>query len=180
MCYNTHMFDSEIVLLVQQIFIASEIGEWMAIALARVWIFLFFPVLAWLWAYGSTIERHGVKEALWSLGLGIFGSEFISMLVMRERPFLAIQEVLTLVPVPITTSFPSTHTTSAIALTAALYFVNKTAGRIGLLITLGVIIGRIAVGVHYPTDILGGIALGLLSFALVRLGHKAVRKPIKN
>ncbi len=173
------MFDQEMVLLVQRIFIASETGQWIAIALARVWIFLFLPVLAWLWAYGSTHERHGVKEALWSVGVGVLSSELIALFFMRDRPFLAIQNIITLIPAPLTTSFPSTHTTAAVAITAAMYFVNKTAGRIGLLITLGIIIGRIAVGVHYPTDILGGIALGLLSFALVRLGHKALRKPIK-
>jgi undecaprenyl-diphosphatase len=173
------MFDSETVLLVQRIFIASEIGQWMAIALARVWIFLFFPLLAWLWAHGSIRERHSVKESLWSLGFGVLASEAIALFIMRSRPFLAVDEVITLIPTPLTTSFPSTHATAAVAVTAALYFVNKTAGRIGLFITLGVIIGRVAVGVHYPTDILGGIALGLLSFALVRLGHKALRKPIK-
>ena len=180
MCYNTSMIDSEIVSLVQQIFIASETGQWIAIALARVWVFLFLPVLAWLWVHGSKRERHGVKQALWSAGIGILSSELVAIIILRDRPFLAIKEVITLVPVPLTTSFPSTHATLAVALTVALYFVNKTAGRIGLLITLGVIVGRIAVGVHYPTDILGGIALGLLSFALVRLGHKALRKPLKN
>jgi len=173
------MFDSEIVLLVQRIFTASEMGQWLAIALARVWIFLFAPVLAWLWVYGSARERHSVKEALWSAGLGILGSEFIALFLLRDRPFLALQDVITLVPAPLTTSFPSTHATAAIAVTAALYHVSKTAGRIGLIISVGVIIGRVAVGVHYPTDILGGIALGLLSFVLVRLGHKALRKPIK-
>lgn len=173
------MVDSEIVIFLQKIFLASELGEWIAIALARVWIFLFLPILAWLWAYGSTHERHNVKEALWSAGIGVLSSEIVALLIMRQRPFLAIHEVITLIPSPLTTSFPSTHTTAAVAITAALYYTNKTAGRICLLITLGVIIGRIATGVHYPTDILGGIALGLLSFAMVRMGHKALRKPIK-
>jgi undecaprenyl-diphosphatase len=173
------MFDADIVIILQKIFTASEVGEWISIALARVWIFLFLPILAWLWAYGSTRERHSVKEALWSVGIGVLASEFLALLLMRERPFIAIQEVIALIPSPLTTAFPSTHTTAAIAITAALYFVNKTAGRIGVLITIGVIVGRISAGVHYPTDILGGIALGLLSFALVRLGHKALRKPIK-
>jgi len=173
------MFDSEIVILLQNIFTASEVGEWISIALARVWIFLFLPILAWMWAYGSTHERHSVKEALWSASIGILSSEIISIITLRERPFLALNEVIALVPTPLTTAFPSTHTTAAVAITAALYFINKTAGRICLLITIGVIIGRISAGVHYPTDILGGIALGLLSFALVRLGHKALRNPIK-
>ncbi|MBD3281604.1 phosphatase PAP2 family protein [Candidatus Uhrbacteria bacterium] len=173
------MIDAEIVILLQNIFLASEIGEWIAIALARVWIFLFVPVMAWLWAYGSTKERHSVKEALWSAGLAILSSELIAMFLLRERPFLAIEQVITLIPAPLTTAFPSTHTATSVAILAALYLANKTAGRIGILIATGVVIGRMAAGVHYPTDILGGVALGLLSFALVRLGHRALRKPIK-
>ncbi len=173
------MLDSEIVILLQQIFLASEIGEWASIALARVWIFLFIPVIAWLWAYGNNYEKHGVKEVLWSAGLGIFLSEFIALFIMRERPFLALSEVITLIPAPLTSAFPSTHTTIATSAAVALFFYNKTAGIIGFLILLGVIIGRVSAGVHYPTDILGGIAVGLLSFVLVRLGHRALRKPIK-
>lgn len=170
------MFDAEIVVFIHSVFIASAIGQWMAIALARVWIFLFAPVLAWLWAYGSPQEKHTVKEALWSFGLAVFSSELLSVLFLRDRPFLAITEVITLIPVPLTTSFPSTHAAATTALAVALYHADKRAGRIGILIAFGVMLGRIAAGVHYPTDILGGIALGLLSFALVRLGHRALRK----
>lgn len=173
------MIDAEVVILLQSIFLASEVGEWITIALARVWIFLFLPVLAWLWAHGSKIEKHSVKEALWSAGIAVLSSELIAMLFLRERPFLAIEQVITLIPSPLTTSFPSAHTACSVAILAALYFTNKTAGRIGTLIVIGIIIGRVAAGVHYPTDILGGAVLGLLSFVLVRLGHKALRKPIK-
>lgn len=173
------MLDSEIVILLQKIFLASELGEWTSIALARIWIFLFIPLAAWLWVYGDNQERHGIKEGLWSVGLGILSSEIIALFIMRPRPFLALKEVITLIPAPLTSAFPSTHTTAAVAASAALFYFNKTAGVIGFLITFGVIIGRMSAGVHYPTDILGGIALGLLSFALVRLGHKALRKPIK-
>ncbi len=173
------MFDAEIVIFIHNIFIASTIGQWIAIALARAWIFLFIPVLFWLWIHGSNQEKHAVKEALWSFGLAVFGSELLSILFLRDRPFLAITEVVTLIPAPLTTSFPSTHASAATALAVALYYANKKAGRIGFLIAFGVMLGRIAVGVHYFTDIFGGIILGLLSFALIRFGHQALRKAKK-
>ena len=61
-------------------------------------------------------------------------------------------------------------------MTAALFHANRHAGWLGVLITFGVIIGRVTVGVHYPSDILGGILLGLVSYAIVRTGHAALRK----
>jgi membrane-associated phospholipid phosphatase len=57
-----------------------------------------------------------------------------------------------------------------------LYAGDKRLGQLGILIVIGVALGRVAAGVHYPSDILGGALVGLASFAIVRLGHKALRK----
>jgi len=170
------MSEAQIVQFIQRIFIASTVGDWAVIFLARVWIFAFAPLLAWLWAYGTNKEKHSAKEALWSLGLALLLGELISLTVLRVRPYLAVTDILVLIPPPLTSSFPSLHTAASMAMASALYFGNKHAGQVALLIVLGVIIGRVAAGVHYPTDILGGLVLGMVAFALVRLGHKALRK----
>ena len=169
------MTDQYIVQALQQIYIRSTMGEFLIIALARTWIFLFVPLLVWLWIYGTTKEKHSVKEALWSAGLSILSAEIIGQFIMRERPFLAISDVISLIPAPLTSSFPSIHTATAVAISAALYFANPFYGAIGIIITIGIIFGRISAGVHYPTDILGGVLIGLLAFTLIRLGHKALR-----
>jgi len=60
-------------------------------------------------------------------------------------------------------SFPSGHTIFIFALATAVYFFHKKLGYFlyfsGLLIGLA----RISGGVHYPSDILGGIILGSLT-----------------
>lgn len=169
------MNEGAIVSIIQGIFTASHFGELAAIALARVWIFLYIPFLSWLWVYGSKKERHSAEEALWAGGVAVLFAELVSLVVLRIRPYLAVSDVISLVPPPLTSSFPSSHTTIAIAITTALYFANRRAGHAALLIAFGVMLGRLAAGVHYPSDILGGIVIGLLSFALIRMGHHAVR-----
>jgi undecaprenyl-diphosphatase len=59
-------------------------------------------------------------------------------------------------------SFPSGHTTRIMSCAMALALIFPRL-RVPILI-LGVIVsfGRIAVGAHYPSDVLGGIALGAL------------------
>ncbi|MFA6099363.1 MAG: phosphatase PAP2 family protein [Patescibacteria group bacterium] len=168
--------DALIVVFTQSFFAPSVLGGLMAVFLARVLIFSYVPILAWLWAYGSRREKHAVKEALWSVGVAILIAEIISLFILRFRPYLAVPDIIALIPPPLTSSFPSIHTSIAIAATAAVYAVNKQWGQLCLLVALGVAIGRIAAGVHYPTDILGGMLVGVGAFILVRVGHRALRK----
>jgi len=169
------MSEAGVIIALQRIFLASRWGEWSAIALARVWVFLFVPLLIAV-NLGTPKERHAVREALWSAGVALLAGEILSLFILRARPFLAVQEIVAMVPTPLTSSFPSLHTAASVAMTAALFHANRHAGWLGVLITFGVVIGRVTVGVHYPTDILGGILLGLCSYAIVRLGHAALRK----
>lgn len=170
------MSEAQIILSLQRVFLASVWGIWAVIFLARAWILVFAPVLSWVWAYGKPKEKHAVKEALWSLGLALLAGEVMALLILRVRPYLEVSNIISLIPPPLTSSFPSIHTAASTAMAAALYAGNKRLGQLGILIVIGVALGRMAAGVHYPSDILGGVLVGLASFAMVRFGHKALRK----
>ncbi len=86
----------------------------------------------------------------------------IRLIYERERPFetLGVSHILVNDSVY---SFPSGHTIFMFALATVIYTYNKTLGL--CLAALGLLIGfaRVAGGIHYPSDVLGGIVLGVLT-----------------
>ena len=65
-------------------------------------------------------------------------------------------------------SFPSGHTTTAIALAFTIGFLWPRL--FPVLMVLGIVVGfsRVPVGMHYPTDVFGGLIVGMLGAYLVR------------
>lgn len=90
----------------------------------------------------------------------------IKSLYYRPRPFEVLQ-VTQLIPEN-NSSFPSGHAALYFAIAVAIYFYNKKMGVI-FLITSGLMgLARIYVGVHWPTDILAGLMVGVITVLLMR------------
>jgi membrane-associated phospholipid phosphatase len=72
-------------------------------------------------------------------------------------------------------SFPSGHTTTAIAIAFVFGFLWPRL--FPVLIVLGVVVGvsRVPVGMHYPTDVVGGIVVGTLGAYATRNAYAARR-----
>lgn len=107
-----------------------------------------------------------------------FGLAFIAaQLYPSDRPFVVNSSVKTLIQHVADQSFPSTHTTIAIALALGLVFFTRFKG-VGLLaiIATGVIgLSRIAAGLHWPLDILGALSAGLVASILVGIVYRITR-----
>ena len=102
--------------------------------------------------------------------------------VRRQRPYEA-QGTPRLIRPPTGTSFPSGHAAVATAVGAVLARWPPWPAGVALLGSLGpyVALSRVYVGVHYPTDVVGGAGLGLLLAAawrgrLARGGTAAVTR----
>lgn len=90
----------------------------------------------------------------------IFG-EILKRLINRPRPF-EVFHFVPLIPEDGGQSFPSGHATFFFAFSTAVYLYNKKAGIICYIVSVLMGLARIYSGVHYPLDILGGMALGAL------------------
>ena len=92
----------------------------------------------------------------------------LNSLFFRPRPFTT-HSVNLLLYHNTDSAFPSNAATLAFALSFAVLFYHR---KVGLaMLALGTFLGlaRVAAGVHYPLDILGGILLGLASACFARL-----------
>lgn len=107
-------------------------------------------------------RRAGVAM-LAALALGLLiGNVVIKHFVMRPRPFVVHPEVLELVTPGDKWSFPSGHALSAFAAASALFCFHRPGGVLALLTATVIAFSRLVVGVHYPTDVLAGVLIGIL------------------
>jgi undecaprenyl-diphosphatase len=130
--------------------------------------FFFVALLAALFfargKWRSINGRHGVVAAGFSALLALGVAQVIAALWERPRPYVAHpgDAHLFIAPSP-DPSFPSDHATAAFAIATAIWLRHRTAGWIALAMALIVSVARVAVGTHYPSDVLGGAALGILA-----------------
>lgn len=99
------------------------------------------------------------------LGL-IFCNGLIKHLVMRPRPYdtwgFPLQRDHLLIPALNDYSFPSGHTTSSVAAATAIFKDHSVWGFAAFLLALLIAFSRLYLGVHYPSDVFGGLILGFL------------------
>jgi undecaprenyl-diphosphatase len=121
--------------------------------------------------------RHGVAAAGFSALLALGVAQVIGSLWDRPRPYEAHHgdAHLLLAPSP-DPSFPSDHATAAYAIAVAILLRHRKAGILALILATLVAVSRVALGTHYPTDVLGGAALGAVAALL--LCAPPIRRPL--
>lgn len=92
----------------------------------------------------------------------ILGEGILKHVVQRIRPSADIPAVNLLISKPLSYSFPSGHTTSSFAVAGVLarYFKDYALEFFGLATLIA--FSRLYLYVHYPTDVLAGMILGLI------------------
>ena len=134
--------------------------------LGVVWLALLGSIAA----FGKSTGRNIALAGLVALAIGFAASEIIKEITVRPRPFAVIPDVSLLIGAPHSYAFPSGHTTSAFAAAGgAVLAARRLLGKVpawgwGMLaLASAVAYSRLYVGVHWPTDVAAGVALGLAS-----------------
>ncbi|MFJ9242236.1 phosphatase PAP2 family protein [Streptomyces sp. NPDC101776] len=122
-------------------------------------------------------RRVGAEAAVTALAVpvvvvGVYGIDSLLKSAVREsRPCRSLRVVtLEACPGPGDWSFPSNHATIAAAAAVALFFVSRRLGAVAAVAALAMAVSRVWVGVHYPHDVVVGVAVGaLLAFGAMTL-----------
>ncbi len=121
-------------------------------------------------------RKSGLTILLSLIVSTILVDEILKKIVCRARPFHAMPGLTALIPEPGSYSFPSGHTTTSFAAaTVIMLCLPRKYGIIGYFLAGCIGFSRMYLGVHYPSDVLAGIMLGIL----IGAGIFWVMKPSK-
>ena len=130
--------------------------------------------LGWL-AVGTLGWASGRRRDVWGDAVvGVLAAHAAGVVVKRivRRPRPTLPEVPALVSTPSSLSFPSAHSCSTAA--AAIGFAPVLGAPAMAGVTGAMLVSRVLLGVHYPSDVVSGALLGSGVAAVV--GHTARRR----
>ena len=106
----------------------------------------------------------------------LIGNLTLKPLVQRPRPSWRHPEVALLIRNPLDYSFPSGHAMSSFAAAVSVFLWNRKWGCVLLAFATVMAATRLYFFVHYPTDVLAGmligIVLGILAYIVAKKGWK--------
>ena len=131
----------------------STLGNGGFLWIASAFVMLFFK--KW--------RKAGVAMLI-ALAVGFIVTNLtLKPLVARTRPFDVNPEFTPIIPLPLDFSFPSGHTCSSFAAAVALTVQKRKAGIFALAVAALIAFSRMYLLVHFPTDIMAGAVVGVVS-----------------
>jgi undecaprenyl-diphosphatase len=122
-------------------------------------------------------SRRGAIAAAASAGVALAIAQLLSQLVDRARPFVGDPHGVHLFAQHVADpGFPSDHATASFAIAVAVLLRNRRWGVALLLLATLLAVSRVALGIHYPSDVLAGAALG--SATAIALWAPLTRRPL--
>jgi undecaprenyl-diphosphatase len=127
--------------------------------------------------WASRNGRRGVVAAGLSAAMALLVAQVLAGLWERPRPYVTHpnEAHLFIAPSP-DPSFPSDHATAAFAIAMAIWLRNRRIGEIAFAMAGLLAVSRVAVGTHYPSDVLAGALLGIAAALVFWL--PPIRRPL--
>jgi len=157
-------------------------GKWLLLDTLGVFFAQYFEYLLWLaiilylaWLFFHDRGNFAaLKKPFKILFLAFFSAvisrfalaEIIRWIWFRPRPFLTFNFIPLIHQSAAEASFPSGHASFYFALSTIVYFYNKKAGILFYVASFLIVLARVFVGIHWPSDILAGAVLGILTAGL--------------
>ena len=132
-----------------------------------VWI----VIAVWL-LISKKYRKEGMMVLAALLLTTILGEGIIKNLVQRQRPCAGMSAASLLVAKPLTYSFPSGHTASSFAAAGVIAANIKRYRVFAILLAVMIAFSRLYLFVHYPSDVLAGMALGIACAMIVQSTFK--------
>ncbi|MFJ3926541.1 phosphatase PAP2 family protein [Streptomyces sp. NPDC090022] len=158
--------------------IVGLVGEY-GLPLAMVLLVL------WCWRGTRRQDEAGAAESFAALvwaplaaGIALLVNVPLREFVGRQRPFLRHEGLEVLAPGKTDFSFVSDHATLTMALGVGLFIADRRIGLAGIGLALVEGLFRVFMGVHYPTDVVGGFALGTAVVLLLAPAAMALLTPM--
>ncbi|MFC9548476.1 phosphatase PAP2 family protein [Streptomyces sp. SID9913] len=148
---------------------------------------LFAVILMVLWCWWGVRRRGGedaavsVAALVWAplaAAVAVLVNVPIRGIVERPRPFLDHDGLEVLVSGKTDYSFVSDHATLSMALAVGLFLANRKFGLVAIVMAVFAGFCRVYMGVHYPTDVIGGLALGTAVALLLSPAAMALLTPL--
>ena len=122
------------------------------------WFFIVLGII--LFCFKRT-RKMGAAVLLSLAAGGLIGNVVLKNLVMRDRPCWIDESVRLLIQNPKDFSFPSGHTLASFETAVSIFLYNRKWGVPVIVLASVIALSRLYLFVHFPTDVLSGMALGI-------------------
>src|SRR5207245_3178946 len=107
-------------------------------------------------------QRYSATAAAWTAAvIGIFVFKALKRLSQRPRPCQIEPHCWSKVLPPDQFSFPSGHTMTAFSIALVISYFYPSLEGVLLFLALNIAVSRIVLGMHFLSDVLAGIVLGV-------------------
>ena len=134
---------------------------------------IFWILVSLIFVCFKETRRIGLAACIALALMHIFGNMVLKPLIERARPCDIDQTIEMIIGRPQGYSFPSGHTASSFAVVFAFYYAKDRLWKPAAVLAALIGFSRMYLFVHFPTDIIGGVLLGLVCGWL---GAKAGRR----